>query len=151
MLTSLVIHPHLRVGPVTLGASRCEVRQALAQLGINIESSRKSLDCFCEARIEVEYDDGTVSFIGVGADVRVACMYEGTNLFDTSAQRAFELIAGNESGAHYFTRAEYVFPDQIITLYDADEQYDYWGDGLRKVFGQVGIGDSRYLRAIGEL
>ncbi|WP_139213161.1 hypothetical protein [Pseudomonas kilonensis] len=41
-----------------------------------------------------------------------------------------------------------MFPNQILTLWDADEQYDRQGGERREVWGQVGIGTSAYMAAI---
>ena len=37
---------------------------------------------------------------------------------------------------------------QIVTLWNADEQYDQRRGGERIVWGQVGLGNDAYLRAI---
>ncbi|EPJ81519.1 hypothetical protein CFII68_18785 [Pseudomonas sp. CFII68] len=41
-----------------------------------------------------------------------------------------------------------MFPNQILTLWDADEQYDRQGGERREVWGQVGIGTNAYMAAI---
>ena len=38
-----------------------------------------------------------------------------------------------------------------VTLYEADEQYDHKGGPSRVIWGQIGIGDARYLAAIDEI
>ena len=70
-------------------------------------------------------------------------------MFSLSAGELFSLIAStDDSGAHEFTDSEYLFPGQIITLWDADEQYDRQGNETRPVWAQVGIGNSAYAEAI---
>ena len=71
------------------------------------------------------------------------------DLFDLEATAVFELFAKRDrSGEHRYNQNEYIFPSQILTLYDADPQYDHRRAESRPVWGQVGLGDERYLAAI---
>lgn len=56
--------------------------------------------------------------------------------------------AADESGHHEFDPLEYCFPNQILTLWSADPQYDYRRKGARQVWGAVGLGNEVYLSAI---
>ncbi|MCK9740495.1 hypothetical protein [Pseudomonas syringae] len=58
------------------------------------------------------------------------------------------MAASDDSGSHEFDRYEYFFPNQILTLWDADEQYDRQGEEELEVWGQVGIGNDAYVAAI---
>ena len=49
---------------------------------------------------------------------------------------------------HQYGPGEYLFPDQILTLWDADEQNDHFGHEERAVWAQVGIGSEEYLEEI---
>ncbi len=108
------------------------------------------MDYFCDASIQVEYeDDDTVSFVGVSSSAELTLNYEGVDLFDMDAKEVFALLASRDrSGDHQFSELEYVFPSQIVTLYEADTQYDYRMEETRPVWGQIGCGDQRYLSAI---
>jgi hypothetical protein len=107
------------------------------------------LDDFFEAAIQVEYEEELASFIGISSHEQIALLYRGRDLFDMDAAESFRLIAACEaSRAHDFNAAEYLFPDQIIALWEADTQYDRKRSEFRMVWGQIGIGDERYLAAI---
>jgi hypothetical protein len=108
------------------------------------------MDYFCDASIQVEYEeDGTASFVGASSHEDLALSFAGVDLFDLEAKDAFTLFSSRDgSGDHRFTQFEYVFPSQIITLYDADPQYDHRRDESRSVWAQIGCGDQRYLSAI---
>jgi hypothetical protein len=58
------------------------------------------------------------------------------------------MATSDDSGSHEFDRYEYRFPNQILTLWDADEQYDHQGGEGREVWAQVGIGNHAYMAAI---
>lgn len=73
----------------------------------------------------------------------------GVDVFSISATELFSLMAASDdSGPHEFDRYEYCFPNQILTLWDADKQYDRQRGEEREVWGQVGIGNDAYLAAI---
>jgi len=109
------------------------------------------MDFFCDASVQVEYEeDDTASFIGVSFHSSFICTYRGMNVFDTPADALFSLMASFEGDGteHAYNYSEYVFPKQILTLYDADSQYDRLGGEVRPIWAQVGIGDARYLTAV---
>lgn len=149
-MKSLILTPHVGIGPIKLGATRSEVRAALSAASLPLETERESMDYFCGASIQVEYEeDGTASFIGVSGDPELALLYDGADLFDIEAKKVFDLLASRDgSGQHEFSEFEYIFPSQIVTLYEADHQYDRKGGEVRVVWGQIGCGDTRYKDAI---
>ena len=122
------------------------VRSTLAGLGFPLESSHGASDYFCRATIQVEYGpDDSAWFIGVSSSDQITTTYRGRNPFDLAATEFFALVAAHDdSGPHEFDRYEYVFPNQILTLWDADEQYDRKGGEARPVWAQVGLGTEAY-------
>ena len=149
MLT-LDLVPHLGAGPILLGSARAEAREVLLALGFPLESRGDSVDHFCQSAIQIECGPGDrVSFIGLACHERFAVSYQGQSVFALSAPDLFALIAASErSDSHTYEDYEYCFPDQIITLWDADEQYDRLGNESRPVWAQVGLGDKTYLAGI---
>ncbi|MFT3736408.1 MAG: hypothetical protein QM776_15550 [Rhodocyclaceae bacterium] len=148
-MIELKIEPHIGIGPIKLGASRHEARAALSAIGLPLEAADKNLDYFDRAGIKVEYTSDCASFIGVSHSKVCLFTYFGKNVFDTPATELFELFASNEAtGNHVFNTYEHVFPEQILTLWDADEQYDRIGMETRVMWAQVGVGNGVYLRAI---
>ncbi|WP_259696913.1 hypothetical protein [Pseudomonas brassicacearum] len=144
------ISPRKSIGPVHLGASRSAVRQALADMGFVLENSHGRSDYFCAACLQVEYsDEGVAQFIGISGGSEISFTYKGVDVFSIAATELFSLIAAADcSGSHEFNQYEYCFANQIITLWDADEQYDRQGGEEREVWGQVGIGSEQYLSAV---
>ena len=139
------INPHNGIGSIKLGMPRTEVREIL---GGSFDSSRNSLHYYFNGNLQVEFENELVSFIGVAIDESYVVTYLGVNVFDVEASELFTLISANEPLEHTFERSEYVFPEQIITLYDADEQYDYLGNHQRSIWGQIGLGSKAYLNAV---
>lgn len=149
-MQELKIIPHVGIGPILLDDSRENVRSALATIGFDLESSRERVDYFAEAAIQVEYGaDDCADFIGVACQHDYSVTYFGTNVFDMVAEDVFALIAARDaSGEHAYDQSGFVFPNQIVTLWEADEQYDRLGGEERLIWGQVGLGNKRYLDAI---
>jgi hypothetical protein len=149
-MKQLVLTPHVGVGPVKLGAQRSDIRAALADIGCPLRTARGSMDHFGGASIQVEYEeDDTASFIGVSSHQDVVLLFDDIDLFDKEAEEIFAIFSSrDDSGNHQFTSYEYVFPKQIVTLYEADPQYDHRRGETRPVWAQIGCGDQRYLDGI---
>lgn len=140
------INPNKGIGPVKLGMSREEVKEAL---GIdNCSSSNRELDYYFNNSFQIEFEENRANFIGVSYHPSYIITYEGVNVFDTEAKKLFELIASNESEKHEFNSSGYLFSNQIVTLWDADEQYDRIGSETRLIWAQIGIGTQSYLQAV---
>lgn len=144
------ILPLEAIGPMRLGATRFVARQAMSEIGFPLEHSHDGVDYFCDSCVQLSYGLGDEFwFIGVSGNLQFTFMFKGVNVFSRSATEVFSLMAASDdSGPHDFTSYEYWFPNQILTLWNADEQYDREGEESREVWGQVGIGNGAYLAAI---
>jgi hypothetical protein len=120
-----------------------------ALAGAGVRKSRGLVHYFFDNALQFEVgESGRIQFIGLAGHPRVQCRYHGHDVFDTPAPELFALIAAHEKDEHRYRSAEYLFPDQIITLYEAAEQYDRNGNGSRPIWGQVGEGTIEYLAAV---
>lgn len=138
------MEPHVGVGVIKLGARREVVRADLGRLGFAHEATG-ALDYYCDNALQVEFDERTVTFIGVSRHRGLRCTYGGADVFDLPARTLFREIAKKEMRVpRAFDGTEYCFTSQVITLYEADEQYH--ARRAHAVYGQVGLGDARYLR-----
>jgi hypothetical protein len=102
----------------------------------------------------VEYDSsGRAWFIGVSwwPEIQVQFTLFGTNPWSLPASELFEVLARADGGEHSFNSSEYLFRNLIVSLWDADSQYDHLGGENVPVYAQVGIGNSDYLQAIDAL
>lgn len=144
------ILPLRAIGPASLGATRMETRKVMAAIGFPLEVARGHLDYFSSAAIQISYGiDEKVIFIGVSGSATFRVMFRGVDVFNLPAAELFSLMAETDgSGPHEFNSYEYCFPNQILTLWDADEQYDRDGGETRPIWSQVGIGNEAYLAAI---
>ncbi|KAB5619724.1 hypothetical protein F7234_21235 [Pseudomonas putida] len=144
------ILPLQAIGPVRLGATRMETREVMAAMGYPLEAAREQLDYFSSNAVQISYDiDETVIFIGVSGSSTFQVTFKGFDVFNLAAPDLFSLMAeADNSGPHEFNSYEYCFPNQILTLWDADEQYDRDGRGARAIWSQVGIGNDAYLGAV---
>lgn len=140
------IEPHIGFGPVKLGMNRTEVDSVL---GSEFHSgSHKNSDYYFKNSLQIEFENEEVNFIGISHSSSYTALYKGINIFDIEAEKLFELIASNEEDKHTYDSYEYLFPIQVITLWDADEQYDRIGSETRVIWAQVGIGSQNYLKAV---
>jgi len=145
----LELKPLEGFGPIKLGSAREEVRAAMATLGFLLESSQAEIDRFCGSSIQAEFQDGRLSFIGVFYSDAFVAKYRGVDVFDVTAPELFQMAAAaDDSGHHEFDHLEYRFPNQILTLWHADPQYDYRRKGKRQIWGEIGLGNEAYMSAI---
>lgn len=139
------IQPHIGIGPVKLGMTRSQVRDAISTYADNglDQASHPTLDYAFGNSLQVEYDDeGYVRFIGVGFYSGCGCdyMFQGQHIGVYSAAELFQVLAELDGDAnHKFSDSEYLFPKIMINVWDADSQYAYLGGESRPVYGQVGI------------
>jgi hypothetical protein len=142
--------PHVGIGPLHLGMTVAEADEALRALaGAGVRKSHRSTHGFFDGALQFELGkSGRIQFIGVAEHHMVLCRYDGHDVFDTPAPELFALITAHETGKHQYKSVEYLFPDQIVTLYEADEQYDRKGKESRPIWGQIGVGNKEYLAAI---
>jgi hypothetical protein len=133
--------------------TREAVRSELAAAGMPLADSRESLDYFCDNALQVEYgEDARADFIGVSSSEHLLVTYFDIDVFDTLAEHVFAAIARREtSGVHEYDPLEYLFPQQIVTLWDAADQYDHRGGQQRVIWAQIGVGTERYLSDVRRL
>jgi hypothetical protein len=145
----LELLPHVGAGPLRFGMPRAAVRTTMSGLGFPLDNEYLTLDHFCESAIRAEYADDSLSFIEFWCHERTVPRYRGTDVFSVTAEELFTIIAGFEAGGpHAYDPLEYLFPEQIIALWQADPQYDCRARQTRMVWGTVAVGDARYLQAV---
>lgn len=144
------IFPLQAIGPVRLGATRMETREVMAAIGFPLEAALGHLDYFSSNAVQISYGiDETVIFIGLSGSANFKVIFKGFDVFNLAAADLFSLMAeADNSGPHEFNSYEYCFPNQILTLWDADEQYDRDGGETRPIWSQVGVGNNAYLAAV---
>jgi hypothetical protein len=146
------IEPHRGVGPISFGASRGEVKAAMAAIGGGPPVARNAdTDCFFENAFQVSFGDhGSADFIELGSGFPYPVLFDQRDVFDTPADELLLLIRKHEQEDAALSEPpySYLFSDLILTLWDSDEQYDHKGGGQRPIFGAVGVGATSYLTAI---
>ena len=143
-----LIKPHDGIGPVKLGMNREQVRELLAGF---FSLSDEASDFYFDSCLQIEFENDLVNFIGVSQNENYQLMFGDIDVFGIDGSTLFKVISANESESHSFNESEYIFPDQIVTLWEMDEQYDYIGNHKRKVWTQLGIGTKSYLKVVSGL
>lgn len=136
----LPIIPRQGLGPFLLGTPRTRLREVMAEVGLPLESEKPTMDYCCASALQFEYDDtGRVQFIGIAYDARLDVTWKGRNVFDMTARELFDLINADEPSPLEYNDYDPRFPAQMVTLWDAQEQYDHLGKESRPVWAQVGL------------
>ncbi|MBU2892847.1 hypothetical protein KO495_05860 [Colwellia sp. D2M02] len=143
-----VIKPNDGIGPIKLGMLRKQVKELLSKYFV---SSEGSIDYYFENSLQIEFENELANFIGISQSNFYNVIYENIDVFKTDGSELFRLIASNETGSHTLNASEYMFPEQIVTLWDLDSQYDHIGNYKKAVWAQIGIGTNSYLQFVNGL
>ena len=104
----LTLEPRKAVGPIKLAASQESVRDTLAAVGCPVQATHGNSDYFFESTIQVEYDEGLASFIGISAHASIELLYRDYDLFDMAAEQVFRVLSSHEAHQHHiFNETEY--------------------------------------------
>ena len=151
MKIKLTLEPGVGILPIKLGMTRDEVAAALKTIGIMTRSAEHAAtDYYFENAIQIEFTDGTASFIGIASDRDIELVFQGASILQSPARDVFKRIAAAEGGTHKYDVNGKVFRRLIVTLWEAEEQYDRINEAV-PVYGQVGLGDARYLAGVDEI
>ncbi len=138
--------------PLLLGSSRRGIGETMEGLGHKISARHGQSDRYVRNCVQIEFDeDGLASFIGISTDSGIELIYRGRDILHLPSHEVFDLIKENEPECDFeYSDVTHLFRNQIITLWDADEQYDSFDERF-PVWGQIGIGNENYLAAIDEI
>jgi hypothetical protein len=147
------IKPNDGVGPVKLGMTRSQVRDALTSYDNHrLDQSGQTLDYAFGNSLQIEYDDaGHVQFIGAGFYEGCGCDYwfADRHVAEYEASELFALLSQLDKSNPVFTaHSEHCFKSIGIVVSGADPQYDYLGGHQRPVYGEVCVINQQYLDAI---
>lgn len=121
----------------------------LRKLGIDPPEGVSRTDFYIDNALQVEITDkDRVSFIGIAPHADVLATLNGRDVFDIPGQALFDELKNRFDAADIdFDDSEILFPKQILTLWNADPQYDVKGERF-PVWGQIGVGTPEYLKAV---
>lgn len=152
------VEPLVGVGPVRLGMSRQETRDAIDAPVVSFEKgplSASPTDAFLENAFQVFYDkDDRAEFIEVSRNGPFMVLYQGISVFETTADEFLEAVSRDTN--YDKDRPEqgysFVFPEVGLSLWrqslpedEEDDEYDMDGEDYEKpgtYFDTIGIGTS---------
>ena len=121
----------------------------LRKLGIDPPEGLSHSHAYLDNSLCVEFDQSDrASFIGIAPHGDIRVLHQGLDVFSVSAEDLFEHLKrkhGIEDLA--YDADDLLLPDQILTLWQADPQYDLVGERF-PVWGQIGVGSPDYLRKV---
>jgi hypothetical protein len=154
-LKKYTIEPTKGVGPFLFGMSKPELKFALLKEKILCDEVSERIWYCCDNALSFEFDDkGILIYIGVSHSISGDFEIDifGVNPFLVSSHRLFKIISNHDRGVHIYDGIEYLFRNLIVAVYDASEQYNYYGlKADNVIFGVIGVGSSEYLEIISGL
>lgn len=76
-------------------------------------------------------------------------MFRHRHIGDYGSNELFCVLAEIDGGRLDFIEYDYLFSNIMMTVWDADSQYDYLGGKSRVVYGQVGVASQTYRDTTG--
>ena len=145
--------PKKGIEHINFGMTRDEVRSIMVSKynAGTPEKRNDETECYFENSLQFSYeDDETLSFIEISSYPPIAVRILGINTWEIDGKELLELIKQNDTMNEQISEGGYnpIFQENIITLYELDEQYDVIGEFKGEKWGAIGIGDSRYYESI---
>ena len=145
--------PRRGIRHIDFGMSRAKVKE-LMKSKYNAgkpESKGEDTDCYFENSLQFSFEkDDTLSFIEVYSPPPVRVILLGINTWEIPGEELFNMLSKvdvmNETISEGGSNP--IFQNNIITLWELDEQYDALGGHKMKKWGSIGIGDHRYYQQI---
>ena len=154
------VEPLVGIGPVRLGMSRQETRNALDVPVLSFKkgpSSAPPVDAFLENTFQVFYDkDNRVEFIELSRGGPFTVLFQGISVFETTADELLEAVSPDadydknrpEQGYSFiFPKAELSLWRQSLPEDEEDDEQDVDGEEYEKpgtYFDTIGVGTSGY-------
>ena len=148
--------PHKGIKHINFGISRDEVQSIMTEK-YNSEAPIKRNDeteCYFENSLQFSYEsDNTLSFIEVASNPSIGVRIFDINTWEIDGNELLHLLNQKDTINEAISEGGHnpIFKENIITLYDLDEQYYECGIVTGEKWGSIGIGDKRYYNSICEI
>jgi len=145
--------PKKGIEHIHFGMSRDEVRSIMMDkynAGAHEERSEET-DCYFEYSLQFSYEiDNTLSFIEISSYPPIAVKILGINTWEIEGKELLEFLKEKDTMNEKISEGGHnpIFQENIIALYELDEQYDVIGEHKGEKWATIAIGDSRYYESV---
>lgn len=138
---------------INFGMTRDEVRSIMISKykAGSPHKRNEETECYFENSLQFSFEeDDTLSFIEISSYPPIAVKILGINTWEIDGKELLKLLKKKDNMNEEISEGGYnpIFKENIITLYELDEQYDVIGEFKGEKWGAIGIGDSRYYEAV---
>lgn len=145
--------PKVGIEHIKFGMTRADVRSIMiAKYDAGYPEERNDeTECYFENSLQFSYEnDDTLSFIEISSYPPIGVKILGINTWEIDGKELLELLKEKDTMNEKISEGGYnpIFQDNIITLYELDEQYDVVGGFKGEKWAAIGIGDSRYYKSV---
>lgn len=148
--------PKKGIEHIDFGMTRDEVRSIMVDkynAGSPVKRQEKT-ECFFENSLQFSFEeDNTLSFIEVSSYPPIGVRILGINTWEVDGKELLDFLNGRDKMNEKISEggSNPIFQENIITLYELDEQYDVIGEFKGEKWAAIGIGDLRYYKSICEI
>lgn len=150
------LKPKVGIDEIKFGTPRDIVRKILEKdyKCYDITHRDHNIDMYFQNMLGFEYaDDNTLSYISVSAPPPIYLKLLGINTWEISGEVLLNKLKEIDKidKDSFEWESNPIFVNNIITLYEMDEQYDRIGNYSVAKWAAIGIGDERYYKSIKEI
>jgi len=145
--------PKIGIEHINFGITRAEVRSIMMNKydAGSPEKRNDETECYFENSLQFSYEqDDTLSFIEISSYPPIGARILGINTWEIDGKELLKLLKEKDTINEEISEGGYnpIFKENIITLYELDEQYDVIGEFKGEKWGAIGIGDKRYYKSV---
>jgi hypothetical protein len=145
--------PKKGIEHIQFGMSRKEVQLIMIEKYNSAPPQKRDedTDCYFENSLQFGFEqDETLSFIEVSSYPPIGVRLFDLNVWEIDGKELFKALSQIDAVNDKISEggSNPIFIENIIALYDLDEQYDNSEDASTQKWGSIGIGDSRYYDTI---
>jgi len=145
--------PKKGIEHIHFGMTRDEVRSIMQDKykAGKAEKRNEETETYFESSLQFSFEpDETLSFIEVASFPPIAVRILGINTWEIDGKELLALLKEKDQVNEKISEGGHnpIFQENIIALYELDEQYDVIGKFQGEKWATIGIGDERYYEAV---
>jgi hypothetical protein len=145
--------PKKGISHINFGMTRNEVQTVMIEKYNSgaPEKRDEETDCYFENSLRFSFEsDDTLSFIEICSYPPIGVKILGINTWEIDGKELLKILNEKDTINEKISEggSNPIFEDNVIALFELDEQYDVIGDFKGEKWAAIGIGDARYYESI---
>ncbi len=145
--------PRKGMEDIHFGMTRDEVKSIMLEKykAGNSEKRNEETEIYFDNSLQFSFEkDDTLTFIEIFSDPKIGVKILGINTWEIDGKELLKLLNEKDQMNESISEGGHnpIFQNNIIALYELDEQYDEIGNFNGEKWATIGIGDDRYYESV---